>query len=996
MKKRLASLVMALALCLTFLPATARADATTYNLWVGGERVTDANASNVLSNGKVSYDPTSTTLTLTDATISAGHPFSDPYLQCDKGGYAAIYSELPNLTIVVNGTCEASYTETGSDVCKAGIYCKAVGTTPANLTILGTGTLTAIGGRAEETTSENCYGIFTSGSLTSSVTNLNATANPAAVVRGIEARGPVTISEGIVNTTAGKSTTNASIGLETGGLLTVEGSGVLQAASLGAGTSTSSWSYGVACRKLAFVDGGTVTAEAGQTENSAAVSVGIDIGGESTITIGQLTATGGKPPLGVPSGNTTTAGISCGIRCQAKVTVSGGLVSATGDASSADKAYGVYCENGSMSITGGEVTASGATQAFGGSTEPTLGTCVKAAGGDDDTSLAAVTSPLVSGGYKVVKTTQWADAPVATPTFSPAAGEVTSGTAVTISTATDGATIYYTTDGSDPSSSSTLYDSTQKLTITAATTIKAIAVKEGMPDSEIASATYRLASSGDGSPLSGGSFSGGGGSSSSSSSTPATTTTTNNADGSTTTGTSSTTTTTNADGSVTEKTTESATTTTPTGEKTETESVVSVTTKENADGSTTETTTATENATMTDANGNLAGTVETKSETTETLDTDGNGTVEGKTTETIKDAGGKVTETTVTESRGTVRTDEDGTKTTTIVNTAVTTDAMTGKKTTVVTTEEKVETKDGTVADVVKDENGNVITAGANVSQKAVEEAQKTGEPVQIPMEITPTTPEKADGAAAVAITMPTPSTGSVAQMPRVEIEVPKSSLGVIAMIRDALGRLFPVKECYMGSVILPVDGSCEIVIVDNTKTFKDVPAGIWYADAVTFVTAREIFNGTGDGNFTPNAAMTRGMLAQVLYNFDRNASPKASSFADTAGKWYADAAGWANSAGVVTGTGSGFEGEANVTREQVAVMLYRYAKSIGADVSASADLGKFADADKVSDWALDAMRWAVGQGLINGIDGNLVPQGSATRAQLAAIMERFVEKAMK
>ena len=67
MKKRLASLVMALALCLTFLPATARADATTYNLWVGGERVTDANASNVLSNGKVSYDPTSTTLTLTDA-----------------------------------------------------------------------------------------------------------------------------------------------------------------------------------------------------------------------------------------------------------------------------------------------------------------------------------------------------------------------------------------------------------------------------------------------------------------------------------------------------------------------------------------------------------------------------------------------------------------------------------------------------------------------------------------------------------------------------------------------------------------------------------------------------------------------------------------------------------------------------------------------------------------------------------------------------------------
>lgn len=501
-------------------------------------------------------------------------------------------------------------------------------------------------------------------------------------------------------------------------------------------------------------------------------------------------------------------------------------------------------------------------------------------------------------------------------------------------------------------------------------------------------------------PASGGDDFGGSGSGGSSGDasgkTPTANTTTTNPDGSTTESTSKTTETKNADGSTTAKTTETATTTGADGSKTETKSESATTTKENADGGTTATTKATEKSTMTDANGAKTVT-ETKTETTETLDRNGNGTVEGTTTETVTDASGKVLETTVTESKGTVATDENGTKTTTTTNTATTTDAD-GNVTTTVTVEEKAETKDGTVTAVVKDENGNVLTADANVSKQAVEDAQKAGAPVQLPMEVAPATAENAANAAAVAITMPAASTsGSVAKMPRVEIEVPKSGPGIIVMIRNALGKLIPVKECREGSVILPVSGSCEVVIVDNTKTFADVRENDWFRDNVTFVTAREIFNGAGDGMFAPDAAMTRGMLAQALYNFDRSAAPNSAyAFADAAGMWYADAASWAASVGVVTGTDKGFEGEANVTREQVATMFYRYAKLCGYNVSASGDISAHGDASDVSDWAVDAMRWAVGAGLIQGADGKLAPQAPATRAQLAAIMQRFIENVVK
>ena len=193
------------------------------------------------------------------------------------------------------------------------------------------------------------------------------------------------------------------------------------------------------------------------------------------------------------------------------------------------------------------------------------------------------------------------------------------------------------------------------------------------------------------------------------------------------------------------------------------------------------------------------------------------------------------------------------------------------------------------------------------------------------------------------------------------------------------------------------LQGNCELVIVDNSKRFEDVPPGTWFSDAVTFVTAREIFNGDGAGLFAPDGTMTRGMIAQVLFNFDRNAkATNAAVFKDAAGKWYSDAASWAADIGAVQGTGDGFDGEADVTREQLATILYRYAAASGGDTSFLAGLEQFADADQVSAYARDAMGWAVSVGLVHGTVSGLEPQGKATRAQVAAILERFCENVIQ
>lgn len=167
-------------------------------------------------------------------------------------------------------------------------------------------------------------------------------------------------------------------------------------------------------------------------------------------------------------------------------------------------------------------------------------------------------------------------------------------------------------------------------------------------------------------------------------------------------------------------------------------------------------------------------------------------------------------------------------------------------------------------------------------------------------------------------------------------------------------------------------------------SSFTDVPAGSWYEEAVKYVSEKGLMNGTSSTAFSPNASTTRGMIVTILARVEG---------VNTSGTpWYAAGQKWAMDNGISDGTN--MVGE--VTREQLATILYRYAKQKGYDVSKSAALTAFADADKVSGYASEAMQWAVAEGLLQGSNGKLDPQGSATRAQVATILMRFMEKIAK
>ena len=197
-------------------------------------------------------------------------------------------------------------------------------------------------------------------------------------------------------------------------------------------------------------------------------------------------------------------------------------------------------------------------------------------------------------------------------------------------------------------------------------------------------------------------------------------------------------------------------------------------------------------------------------------------------------------------------------------------------------------------------------------------------------------------------------------------------------------------------SVIIPLNGSASRVIVDDAKTFADVSGVHWAADAVAFASSHELFNGTAPDTFSPDQPMTRGMLAQVLHNLEGNPEHTyAGIFTDVSDKfWCAEAVAWAAAQGFVSGYGDGcFGPNDNITREQLAVMLYRYA---GAPAPTDRVLN-FTDADQVSGYAADAMHWAVDQGIISGVgDGKLLPQGKATRAQVATMLMRYCQAALK
>lgn len=249
------------------------------------------------------------------------------------------------------------------------------------------------------------------------------------------------------------------------------------------------------------------------------------------------------------------------------------------------------------------------------------------------------------------------------------------------------------------------------------------------------------------------------------------------------------------------------------------------------------------------------------------------------------------------------------------------------------------------------------------------------------------------DGETTVKVTVP-----AGVDATNVSIPVKDAKPGTVAVIvkdngKEELVRMSAKDEA---GVVVRLDGSATVKLVDRSKTFVDVPSDYWAEPSVDFVAARELFNGTDETHFTPNGTMTRGMMATVLFRLDgARKADSTKNFTDVAAEtWYTDAVAWANDRKIVTGYSDGtFGPHDNVTREQLAVMLYRYAKAEGLVKENKAKTLNYADADQVGDWAVEAVSWLTANGIMTGKPGNLVdPKGNASRAEVAAVLERFVE----
>lgn len=232
------------------------------------------------------------------------------------------------------------------------------------------------------------------------------------------------------------------------------------------------------------------------------------------------------------------------------------------------------------------------------------------------------------------------------------------------------------------------------------------------------------------------------------------------------------------------------------------------------------------------------------------------------------------------------------------------------------------------------------------------------------------------DGAVTAQVTLPEGVDTATITIPMEK----KTSAGTVAVLVKADGSEEILRRSVMTEkgMTIPFTASGTVRLVDRSQDFDDVAEGHWAASAVAYVSSRELFKGTGDGRFSPELNMTRGMLLTVLARLDG---------ADTEGgaAWYDKGLAWAEAKGVSNGENP----EGNITREELAILLWRYAGK----PEAQGSLEDFRDAGQVSSFAEVPFRWAVEKGIINGKDGGyLDPQGTASRAEVAAMLERFVK----
>lgn len=302
-------------------------------------------------------------------------------------------------------------------------------------------------------------------------------------------------------------------------------------------------------------------------------------------------------------------------------------------------------------------------------------------------------------------------------------------------------------------------------------------------------------------------------------------------------------------------------------------------------------------------------------------------------------SGGGSSTTTTTEKN------DDGSTTTTVTN----------KKTGTVTETTKYE--DGSTLVVKSEEDGTVTTTETRADDVKIRTVDEPGKDV----EVTVTVPQNVDETIVI-----------------VPVDVDYSMVAVDADTGEIVSLSVPTED----GLVVKVDGTMDLVIVDNAKEFEDTN-GHWAEDAIDFATAHEFFAGVTEDTFAPDSPMTRAMLITVLARFDGQ---------DTTGGsvWYETAMTWAKENGISDGSNP----NGQITREQLAAMLYRYAAYKGYDTNPdSVEIQNFADYDDISGYAEEALVWAVDAGIMSGTrNDTLSPGGNATRAQVATILMRFCE----
>lgn len=270
----------------------------------------------------------------------------------------------------------------------------------------------------------------------------------------------------------------------------------------------------------------------------------------------------------------------------------------------------------------------------------------------------------------------------------------------------------------------------------------------------------------------------------------------------------------------------------------------------------------------------------------------------------------------------------------------------------------------------------SALNSLAEPGEQIVVIAERSGSTLDVAVKVGDTTVEKVSGGLTVTAPVKKTTPGTVA----------------VLVLEDGTRQVIRKSTAGEDSISIPLDGSAKVEIMDNSKQFSDVSIASWEAGAVAFASAHELFNGTSETTFSPDLPMSRGMMAVVLHNLENN--PKSAitgAFTDVDNSaWYAEGIAWAAEKGIITGySHDRFAPDSDITREQLAVMLWRYAGT----PSATGKNLNFNDADHVSNWAMEAMLWATEKGIINGRgNGILDPTGKATRAQVAQMLKNFME----